>query len=181
MNKFDQHAALEIASREIPQGLVIDDKHVRESQCGWFFPYRSSGEPVVGSNGVVVNKRTGKTLQLGSAYPIERDLNLYDLGYQFDRYDLVVTAVTDTDKTINTLEQLAISVVEPTYEHGTVWRIPRCLTSDELREKLRHLPTVFGDLSLYFHLEALEHARASRTFEFELFECAYSCRKHASP
>ena len=79
-----------------------------------------------------MNKETGKLYQLGSAFPIERDLDLYDRGYQFERYDLVVLAVQDPVTTLDALVGLGLSVVEPTYENGTVWRVPRRLTRAEL-------------------------------------------------
>jgi hypothetical protein len=92
---LDQSAARELAQRDVPEGLAIDDSSGHELKHGWFFPYRSVSEPCAGSNGVIVNKATGKLFHLGSAFPAERDLELYDRGYQFERYDLVVLEVRD--------------------------------------------------------------------------------------
>jgi len=72
-----------------------------------------------------VHKRTGRVLELGSAYPVERDIALYDKGYQFKRYDLVNASVAQLEATVATLQALRIDVVEPTFEHAKVWR--RCL------------------------------------------------------
>jgi hypothetical protein len=83
----------------------------------------------------------------------------------------VVLEIADVDGTLRTLEELKISVVEPTYDGGTVWRIPRRLTKDELRTRLAKVPAVFGELRLYFDAEALERARAAGAFRFELLEC----------
>jgi hypothetical protein len=160
-----------IAERVVPEGLAIDEGRVRELRTGWLFPYRSAtGGAVVGSNGVIVNKLTGKAVRLGSAFPMDRDAAMYERGYCFERYDLVVTGVRDMERTIDALQNVGISVVEPEYEHGTVWRIPRRLTGAELRARLARLPCVFGDLSLYFKCEVMEEAREAGAFSFELLE-----------
>ena len=88
----------EIATRDIPKGIAVDVEAVRELPSGWFFPYRSAGDQLFcGSQGVIINKQTGKTLRLGSAFPVERDLELYERGYQFETYDLVVLEIADLD------------------------------------------------------------------------------------
>jgi hypothetical protein len=165
---LDRAAAREIAQRKVPDGLAIADDRVVELDAGWFFPYRTTSGPMAGSQGVIVNKTTGKLFHLGSAFSVERDLVLYDKGYQSDQYDLVVRAIADMERTLDVLEYLGISIVEPKYEHGAVWRIPRPLTRVELRTRLGRLPCVFDDLTLYFKIERLELARAEKTFEFEV-------------
>jgi hypothetical protein len=169
----NQAAARELAARDVPAGLEIDAEHARELREGWFFPYRASDphRMPLGTKGIIVNKKTGATFGLGSAFPIERDLALYDRGYQFNRYDLVVTRIVDLERTLDTLQELEISVVEPKYEYGTVWRIPRRLMRTELRLALATLPHVFGSLPLYFRAEALEKARREGLFQYELLGC----------
>ena len=167
---IDRETARRIASATPALHVVIDDDGVRELAQGWFFPYRAVSGPVAGSNGLVVNKETGKIYRLGSAFPVERDLVLYDRGYQFERYDLVVLAVEDPVLTLDALVGLGLSVVEPTYENGTVWRVPRRLARAEASERLKRLPCVFGDVHLYPSLEILESARAMNTFRFEALE-----------
>src|SRR5712692_9012660 len=97
---LSQAAARELTgkAKTTPPSLEIDDSRARELRTGWFFPYRSiAGSPVLGTNGLVVNKSTGSIFYLGSAFPIERDLALYDKGYQFTHYDLVITVIADME------------------------------------------------------------------------------------
>jgi hypothetical protein len=141
----------------------------RELHDGWFFPYRSD-QPLAGSNGIIVNKNTGRVFHLGSAFPVERDLALYDLGYQFDRYDLVILQVNKMKETISALVRLGLQVVEITYEHGQVWRIPRSMKTADLQTRLEKLPCVFPAQGLYFKLEVLEEARLEGWFTFEALE-----------
>jgi hypothetical protein len=168
--------ARRIAQGAIDARVAIDDALTRELQSGWYFGCRSLGAPLYGGNGLIVNKATGKILHLGSAFPLDRDLDLYDRGYHFERYDLVVLEVANLDATLATLLELGLTVVEPTYEHGAVWRVPRSLTRDELAQRLTVLPCVFGDIQLYFRLEALERARPLGHFRFEALEFTSSKR-----
>jgi len=64
----------------------------------------------------------------GSAFPVERYLRMYDRGMDAEKHDMVITAIADLDETLAFLQRIAPTVVEPSYEHGTVWRIPSCLT-----------------------------------------------------
>ncbi|MCA9590539.1 MAG: hypothetical protein KC657_34795 [Myxococcales bacterium] len=139
----------------------------RELREGWFFPWRTAR---IGCNGVIVNKRTGRLLHLGSAFPVERDLAMYDRGYQFERYDLVIVAIRDLRETRSAVTKLRPSVVEPTYEHGQVWRIPKTIPDRVLWKRLEALPCIFPAINLYFHLELLEEVRRERWFEFEALE-----------
>lgn len=153
--------AREIAEKDRPKGVVLG--LTRELREGWFFPWETSR---VGCSGVVVHKATGRILHLGSTFSIGRDLEMYDRGYQFERYDLVILAIHDLEATRHALTKIRFSEVEITYEHGQVWRIPKELPHHELRKRLEILPCVFPDVQLYFKLELLEQARHERWFEF---------------
>ena len=147
--------------------LRFDDVRLGEAQelaDGWYFPWQTER---VGCNGVIVNKRTGRVLELGSAFPVARDLALYDRGYQSRLYDLVILRVIDVEATQRALARLRIPVVEPTYEHGQVWRVARQMPDRERWRRLENLPSVFPALTLYFDLEVLEEARLERWFDFE--------------
>lgn len=155
-----------IASKTLRPTMALGEPISHEE--GWFFPYITK---LVGSKGVVVNKQTGKPHTLGSAHPLDRDLRFYDLGYQFERYDLVVLAIHDLKATRECIGMLPLIVVEPTYEGGQVWRIPRMLTDLERSKALDSLPCVFPSQSLWAAYEVLERAREARWFEFEALEC----------
>ena len=178
---IDRATALDLAGSEVPDGFQVDTTGIRELHTGWFLPFydpKCDPEDIHtftfgGPSGVIVNKQTGARLILGSAFPLERDLALYDKGYQFHHYDLVITRIVDMRQTLDTLQALRMSVAEPTYKHGTVWRIPRPLTRAELQASLRQLPHVFGGISLWFCAEALEAAREKESFQFELLECRW--------
>jgi hypothetical protein len=81
---------------------------------------------------------------------------------------LVITKIANIERALDALQKLELSAVEPTFEHGTVWRIPRMLTRVEIRARLEKLPHVFGGVHLYFRAEVLEEVRASGPFEFTL-------------
>lgn len=161
----------EVQARQLAERSCTSDDvslgPARELREGWFFPWRTAR---VGCSGVIVNKRTGRLLHLGSAFPVERDLAMYDRGYQFDTYDLVIVAVHDREATCRAIAKLHPTVVEPTYEHGQVWRVPKPIPERDLRSRLEKLPCVFPAMTLYHHLEVLEEVRRERWFEFEALE-----------
>jgi hypothetical protein len=130
------------------EGMSLGD--ARELNDGWYFPFRSR-ERMGGCNGVIVNKRSGKLFHLGSAFPPNRDLDLYDRGYQFDCYDLTILSVRDRAQTLNALSELRLSVVENA-------------------QKLDQLPCVVPAVRLYFVAEVLENARRAGWFTFEIRE-----------
>jgi hypothetical protein len=138
-----------------------------ELQQGWYFSWQNDSR--IGSHGLAVNKKTGSIFVFGSAFAIERDLRMYDRGMDAEKHDMVITAITDLDETLELLRQIAPTVVEPSYEHGTVWRIPRLLNEGEIRARLARLPALFPDINLYFQFEAIEMARSSGCCAVELF------------
>lgn len=163
---IDEPKARQLAQEKI----TFDDValgEAREIEQGWFFPWRTAR---VGCNGMIVNKNTGRVFSLGSRFPAERDLAFYDLGYQSTTYDLVILRVIDLELTRRTLARLPISVVEPTYENGQVWRVAQRMPDRERWKRLEKLPCIFPALHLYFEIEVLEEARRERRFEFEALE-----------
>lgn len=137
----------------------------RELREGWFFPYQQ-----IGSHGVIVNKKTGRTFKLGSAFPLERDLSLYDRGWQANHYDLVILEIRDLRETQRAIGRLPLTTVEPKYKHGQVWRVPKRMTDLQRWTRLERLPCIFPAVPLYFCFEVLEEAREAGWFTFEALE-----------
>jgi hypothetical protein len=176
--------AFKIAEASMPG--AVDLERIRELQQGWYFSIRPQEEPngpgqtsrppvprdvpIGGYCGLIVNKQTGEVHRVLGKCGVDRDLELYDKGYQFDAYDLVVLEVKSWNDSLDVLVDLRVSVTEPEYEHGTVWRVPRALTRAELRRRLSHLPCVFETAHLYSQLERLEEARQREYFRFEALE-----------
>jgi hypothetical protein len=162
--------AADIATRRC--GRPVDRARARETRAGWYFPYAIGAEEemLFGSSGVIVHKETGAVLQLGTAFPVERDLQLYDKGYQFELYDVVVLGFASLEKAVSALESLRLQTADPEYEAGRVWRIPRRLSREEIRNRLEKLPALFEAVSLYFVAEALEQPRSDGTLQVDLLE-----------
>jgi hypothetical protein len=139
---------------------------VTELERGWYFAWESDGR--VGSHGLAVNKDDGRIFAFGSAFSVERDLSMYDRGMDAEKHDLVVVAVENLEETLAFLQALAPSTVDLSFEHGTVWRIPRILSRSELESSVSKLPAIFPDLSHYFSFEAVEAARSSGCCVFEV-------------
>jgi hypothetical protein len=169
--------ATALARQHCPGSNHIDDSRPIDFATGWYFGYERVQDPLaqpLGSNGLIVDKATGEVLVLGSAFSVERDIEMHQKGYRFSRYDLVVLSFSDLECAIDALSTIGLSTVEPEYESGTVWRIPRQLSRVELSARLARLPCVFGSLRLYFLLERLEEIRRSGVLEIEVLKCPKS-------
>jgi hypothetical protein len=97
------------------------------------------------------------------------DLTLYDRGYQFDRYDLVVLTVDNLDETVRVLHALHMVTMDTYYKNDRVYRVGRGFTEAEVRERLSRLPCVFSG-QFVFRIEKLEQAREAGWFSFKVFE-----------
>lgn len=161
-------AARTLAQNTVRDGQVIDPDRATETREGWYFPYAHGG--MVGSTGVIVHKKTGRVFVLGSAFPVERDIRAFDEGFQFEIYDLVVLGIRDRQRTVDTLAAVGPTVTTPEYQDGTVWRISRRLSKQEIDGRLAKVPVVFPEVRLYFCIEALQEARDSAYFRFEALE-----------
>ena len=167
--KIGVDGAQRIAAKWAPEDAQVVLAGARELELGWYFPIRFAGV-APGCNGVVVNKGDGSIFALGSAFPVERDLRFYDRGLQSAKVDLVIHEVHDQARTIDTLLEVGPERIELSYESGTVWRLPKPLTAEEVRVRLETLPSIFADLSVYFRFEALAKAQDEGFFSFELLK-----------
>ena len=167
---IDCEAARALAQASADSRQPIHPVDTTETREGWYFPFAPRDEMRVGSNGMIVNKKTGRVYGLGSAFTVERDLEMYDLGFQFECYDLVILSISELKQTVRVLLELCPTSTTPVYEHGTVWRIPRSLTRDEVESQLNSVPATFPEIQLYFHLESLVRAQEHSYFEFRVLE-----------
>jgi hypothetical protein len=159
-----------IAQNFINDDLVILEDNIIEKDFGWFFTFASkkTGEFLFGSNGFIVDREDGRIYELGSAFSVERDLQMYELGYKFKSYNLTIISVSNFPKTIYLLHKLRMKYVTPEFEHGTVWKIPKEYSYKELTKCLLNLPITFENQAFYFELETLEKLKQSKCCKFEL-------------
>lgn len=158
-----------IAQGRVPEDCAIDEEATSEEPDGWYFQFQAktylkSGDfrdLLVGNAGMMVNKQTGDVLELGSAFSLERHFRVYRAGIHREDYDLVVESVRNLEQTIQHLQRLGLSYVQPEVKHGTTWRIPRNYTPDELRKILSDLPAVFPSVSIFTRYEDFELLRDS--------------------
>lgn len=163
---FDEPRAREVAIGAFEAGeVVLGD--ARELNDGWFLPCVAKGFQHF--TGVIVNKRTGRPLHVMTHSPMANDLTLYDRGYQFDVYDLVVLTVENLDETVRVLHALHEVTLDVYYKNDRVYRVGRGLTEAEVRERLSRLPCVFSG-RFDFGIEMLEQAREAGWFSFKVFE-----------
>ena len=157
-----------IAQTKAPSGVSVDPECAKETECGWYFPYRFDEFPAAGSKGLIVDKVSGRAYMLGSAFSLERDLAAFDQGFRFGAAHLIVSEVRDLNGAIGELLSLRVSEVIPEFAHGVERRIAKPLTSKIIEARLGLLPTGFGPISVYFAVEPLQGMQVSGNMRFEL-------------
>jgi hypothetical protein len=160
----DEPQARELANAAFGSTKVVLGE-ARELNHGWFFPCIDKHDAF---GGVTINKQTGRPLRHLSDQ-LDRAVELYDRGFQFEEYDLVVHTVANPDETVGTIALFRTHTVDVYYKYGRVWRVGRPLTADEIRGQLSTLPAIFY-CRLNFHLNELERAREAGWFTFEALE-----------
>lgn len=163
---IDEPGARERAQSELPTSEAVLGA-ARELEQGWFFPCITKGIRVF--DGVVVNKTTGECLRIMTESALSRDPTLYDRGYQFLTYDVVVFAIHDVDATVDVLVRLHETTVDVYYKYDRVWRVGRGLNEAEVRSRIATLPAVFTGNGQYV-IGDLEEARARGWFDFRVLK-----------
>ncbi|NMO19354.1 hypothetical protein HPC49_32835 [Pyxidicoccus fallax] len=169
--------ATEYANRH-PDSVLVESS-TREFPFGWYFVAQSKhyvatghiSHMRVGSGGFVVDRETGRVHEFGSAFPLERNVRMYAKGFRYHAYDLTLTKVYDLRTTVRLLHELDMSYVEPEFEHGVMWRIPKHYTESQLEAFLQKLPHTFAGHGFYARLEVFEKMDAVGC-------CAYELREH---
>lgn len=167
---IDFEDARKIALNFIGEDLMLSEDHILEKGFGWYFSSepKKRGRLLAGRSGFIVDRETGKIFECGSAFPVERDLKMYELGYRFKSYDLTILAVSNLEKTVELLHKLQMQYVVPEFEHGVNWKIPREYKPKEIRKALKRLPFTFEGQRFYFRLEDLERLKQANCCSLEL-------------
>lgn len=172
-----KEGAVEAVRKTLPPDFDVLEDHTIEKEYGWVV-FSQTKECIatgdfrhmeVGSGGVLVEKRTGRLIEFGSAYSTENNLQIYEAGYlAHDNFDMLVTAVSDLREAEDLLYRLSILYVRPEFDSETTWRIPKEYKVKEIRARLQQLPCRFNIGSLYFKWQHIERMKASRILRFEL-------------
>lgn len=176
-NVLTREEAIELVSRDLPESMGIDTDSIVERDYGWIiFPqtkeYLATRDPLrlaIGSGGTLVEKETGKQVEFGSAYPLDINLKIYELGYlAHEDWDIVITKVHNKEETVRSLTQLRPTYVIPEEESGIIWRVPREYTETQISDLLETLPCTINLGSVYFRWELLEAFKDQVHFDYTL-------------
>ncbi len=174
LTKSDAIAAVR---KTLPPNFDVCEEPVIEREYGWVIfsqtkRYIETNDPrsmALGSGGTLVEKNTGRLIQFGSAYSIEKNLKIYEARYlAHDDFDLVVTAIKNAGEAVRLLGGLHITYIKPEIRNETTWRIAKAYSAKQLRERLNQLPCRFNLGSLYFRWDTLERMKNSSSLLFKL-------------
>jgi len=173
----EQAIALVIA--KLPEDMDVMEDQTIEKEYGWVIfsqskKYIATGNflyKYIGSGGELAEKSTGRIYEFGSAFALEENLKIYELGYfEYLNWDIEIKKVQDERKAIDYLSSLNLSYVIPEEAHGVIWRIAQKYTRQQLKQKLQKLPTRFNIGGIYCQYLVLESFKDQNTFSYELLE-----------
>ncbi len=170
--------AKRIALAKIGPECALVESATIEKPYGWYFLGQSHafvetgeiGKRLVGSGGFIVERSNGRVFQFGSTYPPEQWIANYERGFKYDRYDLIILAVTDLGRAIGLLDRLDMQYVVPEEDNGTVWMIPRRYTRDQLGRIIDRLPCTFANQAFWHRVDVFDEIDASGCCKYELRE-----------
>lgn len=171
-----QDAIQSVLASEDPD-TAIDLNHVIKRDYGWvFFPnsreYIETGNIMamrIGSGGTLVLKADGRQIRFGSAFSVDENLHIYELGY-FDHadWDLVITRIIDERESLDVICSLGIQYVVPTVQSGIEWRVPQQYTRKQIKDMIRATPLRLNVGCIYFKWKSFEKLKDQRYFEYRL-------------
>lgn len=153
---------------------ILPDSIIEKSY-GWYFCFQSkkyieTGNPLdmlVRSGGFIVEKENGKVVKFGSAYSLEKNFGIYEKGL-IGKKDLMITKIKDLNCAVRLLHKLRMTFVEPEFEHGVEWKIPKEYNEKQLKIALSNLPHIFKNQDFYFRSDAFEEMSKSDCLVYEL-------------
>ena len=169
--------AIGIAIEKEGDELAVNPDHIVEKPYGWvIFPnskeYTESGDiryQLIGSGGVLVLKESGKAIQFGSAYSVEKNLEIYESGYlDHDNWDIVVTSVVDERESVDRILALGATYIVPEEESGIVWKVPKTYSPERLQELLRNPPVRLNIGQIYFNFDVVEGLKKQHHFDYRI-------------
>jgi len=118
--------------------------------------------------GIIIDKTTGEMFQPGSAYPLEKWIWGFKLGFRKERVDFIIKKINNQKKTIELISNLGMQYVIPELEHGTIWKIPKTFNPKQIKKRISKLPCTFKNQGLTIALDTIQEILESKAFEFEI-------------
>jgi hypothetical protein len=169
--------AIGIAIAEEGGDLAVDPDQIVERPYGWvIFPnskeYIETGDfesQLIGSGGVLVLRGNGKAIQFGSAFSVEKNLEIYESGYlDHDNWDIVITRIVDERDGVEQILALGPTYVISEEEAGIVWRIPKTYSRRRMKELVRNPPVRFNIGPIYFNFDVIEGLKKCHYFDYRI-------------
>lgn len=172
MITFDE--AKDIAEKNIPSHHLIVE--TIEKPYGWYFFSQTKKfiktedfrDMDIGHGGFLVENKTGRIVEFGSAYSVEENFKIYEAGLAYGRYDLTILKVFDLNLAVRLLKKLSMRFIKPKLENGVTWKIPHEYNEKDLKNILQNLPYTFKNQKFYFRYKEFEKMKNSHCIEYKL-------------
>jgi hypothetical protein len=161
IDMLNKKQALELIANSLGDGMGIIHEKTVELPYGWVI-YSQSKKFLKTNNDVyaeyghgptLVEKGTGRLIELDGYQSLEENLKCYELGYrEHDNWEIVITKVYNHKKATRAITDLELTYVIPEEAHGVIWKIPIRYTDEQVSESIKSLPCVFYIGRVYGYL-----------------------------
>ena len=153
--------AKQIALNHIQSDWALVESETSEKPYGWYFfctskAYLQSGnilDSLIGGGGFIVDREDGYVFDFGSAYPLSRNLKVYEAGFRYDIYDLKILSISSFQETLDWLLTLDMPY----------------FGIDNLKSVLVSLPYTFFNQGLWFRAEEFLTIDQSNCCQYQLY------------
>jgi len=149
---LNEKQALELIANSLGDGMGIIHEETIELPYGWviysqskkFLETNNDAYAEFGHGPTLVEKDTGRLIELDGYQPLEENLKCYELGYrEHDNWEIIITKVHNHKKATRAITDLGLTYVIPEEVHGVIWKIPIRYTEEQVSESIKSLPCIF--------------------------------------
>lgn len=168
--------AEKIALKTIGEDCALYYENIIEKPYGWYFNFQSKkyietgnlSEMLFGSGGFIIEKEDGKVVELGSAYSLDKNFEIYEKGFLKSNYDLIVKRVKDLNQSVRLLHSLRMYYIEPEFAYGVEWKISITFNEKQIKNALSNLPYTFPNQNFSSSFERFQEIDDSKCLDYEL-------------
>jgi hypothetical protein len=180
MITFEQ--AREIILQRTSQNSGLDEESTLEKPYGWYFrtqskkwlETRNDMDLLVGINGFIVERDSGRVIEIGSATTVESAFEHFEAGLSHEFYILTIENIRDVKNTFIALQHLRLIDLRLQYESKPLnFFVSPTQKGEEFYQKiLQSLPFTFPVQHFYFQHNLLLTIKQKKWFEYSLIGVA---------
>jgi hypothetical protein len=175
--RIDKSIAEDMVQESLQAGLIVqEERTIENSSCVVIFAesinYLETHDDrykVIGMAGILIEKATGRRIELASCYTIDQNLEIFSEGcFLYDKWSIRVEKINNLSESIAQLNNLKVFDANKLEDYLNINEI--FYTENEITNKLKYLPAVFDLGDIYLRWYEIKKIRKKGCFDFKLIE-----------